>query len=205
MSNLVSYADNVNDNDAIQVLKYSYKGIAGLGEDGAKVQPVYRFVDPSHLGILDLDSSSVSDPGMTGIIVPTAKLYNGGFFTDFEESHSWDKDYLEKLQKYNTKHHKINPFIPTKDYQYEFDYDYIKEYNIKKSLGSIKVNPFIDLTPTQYNTTPKQKTVQEIGEQQVDILSMFTVDESSLADTPQEEEENVYTPYSVKDQENKWF
>lgn len=205
MSNLVSYADNVNDNDAIQVLKYSYKGIAGLGEDGAKVQPVYRFVDPSHLGILDLDSSSVSDPGMTGIIVPTAKLYNGGFFTDFEEVHEWDEEYQKKLDKYNEEHHKINPFIPAPGYEYSFDYDHVKDYNIKKSLGSIKVNPFIDLSTSQYNTTPQQKTMEEIGEQKVDMSSIFNLSDDALNQTPTEESENAYVPYSIQNKENKWF
>ena len=62
-SNLVAYRDMVNDNDATVALKYTYKGISGLGEDGASVQPVYRYVDPSHVGILDLDASSGSYPG----------------------------------------------------------------------------------------------------------------------------------------------
>ena len=52
MSNLVAYRDMVNDNDATVALKYTYKGISGLGEDGASVQPIYRYVDPSHVGIL---------------------------------------------------------------------------------------------------------------------------------------------------------
>ena len=68
MSNLISYRDKVNDNDATSALKFTYKGISGLGEDGASIQDVYRYVDPTHIGILDLDSSSGSDPGMSGMI-----------------------------------------------------------------------------------------------------------------------------------------
>jgi hypothetical protein len=34
VSSPVSYADLVNDNDAISQLKYTYKGISDLGEDG---------------------------------------------------------------------------------------------------------------------------------------------------------------------------
>jgi hypothetical protein len=88
MTNLISYKDLVNDNDATAALKYTYKGISGLGEDGSSIQPMYRYIDPSHVGILDLDSSSVSDPGMSGMICPMTSIY-GTSFSEYEEPNTW--------------------------------------------------------------------------------------------------------------------
>lgn len=90
MSNLVSYRDLVNDLDSLTALKYTYKGISGLGEDGASIQPIYRYVDPSHVGILDLDASSASDPGMSGMICPMTKLYgHDDSFSNYMEPNTW--------------------------------------------------------------------------------------------------------------------
>ena len=102
MSNLVSYRDLVNDLDSLTALKYTYKGISGLGEDGASIQPVYRYVDPSHVGILDLDASSASDPGMSGMICPMAKLYGPDkSFSEYEEPNTWRDMY----KQYNDQYH----------------------------------------------------------------------------------------------------
>lgn len=102
MANLVGYRDMVNDYDALVALKYTYKGISGLGEDGASVQPIYRYVDPSHVGILDLDASSASDPGMTGMINPMTKLYGKDkSFSEFEEPNEWRDKYLPIQENYN--------------------------------------------------------------------------------------------------------
>lgn len=108
MSNLVAYRDLVNDNDAMTALKYTYKGIAGLGEDGASVQPIYRHIDPSHVGILDLDTSSGSDPGMSGMICPMTKIYNHSF-SQYEEPNTWRETYAELNNSY--KAGKIQPLI----------------------------------------------------------------------------------------------
>lgn len=105
MSNLVDYVDMVNDNDATTALKFTYKGIAGLGEDGAAVQDVYRYVDPSHIGILDLDVSSTSDPGMSGMICPMANVYNG-FFSEYQEPNNWEAQYGQIQKNYM---HDLNP------------------------------------------------------------------------------------------------
>lgn len=99
MSNLVAYRDMVNDNDATVALKYTYKGISGLGEDGASVQPIYRYVDPSHVGILDLDASSGSDPGMSGMICPMTKLYNNSF-SEYDEPNSWRETFKPMKDEY---------------------------------------------------------------------------------------------------------
>lgn len=41
----------------------------------------YRYIDPSMVGVLDLNVSSNSDIGMSGSFVPFVKLYDGYFFT----------------------------------------------------------------------------------------------------------------------------
>ena len=100
MSNLVSYRDMVNDMDSTVALKCTYKGISGLGEDGASVQPVYRYVDPSHIGILDLDASSASDPGMTGMLCPMTNLEPDHSFTKYEEPNTWRQDFAPLQAEY---------------------------------------------------------------------------------------------------------
>lgn len=103
MSNLVSYNDLVNDLDSLTALKYTYKGISGLGEDGTAIQPVYRYVDPSHVGILDLDASSASDPGMSGMICPMAKLYGeDNSFSDYQEPNTWSENFQPIMDKYKS-------------------------------------------------------------------------------------------------------
>lgn len=117
-SNLVAYRDMVNDNDATVALKYTYKGISGLGEDGASVQPVYRYVDPSHVGILDLDASSGSDPGLSGMICPMTKLYNNSF-SEYEEPNTWKENYAPLKAEY--KGNSISPIdfdVPPAPYEF---------------------------------------------------------------------------------------
>lgn len=100
-SNLVSYRDLVNDLDSLTALKYTYKGISGLGEDGTSIQPVYRYVDPSHVGILDMDASSASDPGMSGMICPMAKLYGDDkSFSQYDEPNEWADNYKKYDEEY---------------------------------------------------------------------------------------------------------
>ena len=41
----------------------------------------YRYIDPSMVGVLDLNVSSNSDIGMSGSFVPFVNLYDGYFFT----------------------------------------------------------------------------------------------------------------------------
>ena len=93
MSNLIAYRDLVNDADAMTALKFTYKGISGLGEGGGSVQKIYRYVDPSYLGILDLTTSSNSDPGMSGMICPLAGLYNDHSFSEYTEPNTWRENY----------------------------------------------------------------------------------------------------------------
>jgi hypothetical protein len=119
LNNLVEYRDLVNDLDATQALKFTYKGISGLGEDGSSVQPIYKYVDPSHVGIIDLDASSNSDPGMTGMLCPMTKIYNRNFSL-YDEPNFWEKNYRpleKKLNKDSAKPISFDGGNPKFEYQ----------------------------------------------------------------------------------------
>lgn len=98
---LVNYRNMVNDLDVYDAgLKFSYKGIAGIGEKkGNTIPKSYRYVYPEHLGRLDLDSSSNTDPGVTGILCPTGDIYDGSF-SEFEEPHTWDESFSNMVEDY---------------------------------------------------------------------------------------------------------
>lgn len=130
MSNLFAYRDMVNDMDAMTALKFTYKGISGIGENNSAIQPIYRYVDPSHIGILDLDSSTQSDPGMTGMICPMVKLQKDGSFTDYEEPNGWRERFKENC---NYKKDSTIPIQFTTE-QPKFDYNALREQIVEEDL-----------------------------------------------------------------------
>ena len=135
MTNLISYRDLVNDNDATAALKYTYKGISGLGEDGSSIQPMYRYIDPSHVGVLDLDSSSVSDPGMSGMICPMTNIY-GTSFSEYEEPNTWKEQYGNLQNEW--KKNAIQPFIFDKEPE-KPDYYAIRQKIVEEDLELTKI------------------------------------------------------------------
>lgn len=100
--NLVNYKNNVNDLDSIYALKFSYKGISGIGDGnrGKSVPDTYRMIHPSHIGRIDLDTSSATDPGMTGILCPHVDLYNNMMFSDAKEPDEWEKEFSELMDNF---------------------------------------------------------------------------------------------------------
>ena len=101
MSKMISYRNMVSDMDSMQALKFTYKGIAGLGEGSNNSIPeIYRSIYPSHIGKVDLDSSSDGNPGITGTICPYAPIYEGGFFEDYQEPNTWDKEFFAAMDSY---------------------------------------------------------------------------------------------------------
>ena len=107
---LVAYNDAVNDNTAIIANKFTYKGIQGIGTKKTSAVPIiYRMVYPSHLGIVDIDSSSNSDPGMSGGVCPYVYLNNGSF-TDYEEPNTWRETMGELYKAYTNELNVISMF-----------------------------------------------------------------------------------------------
>lgn len=96
---LINGVNAINDLDAFIPLKYSFKGVSGLGEDATAIPDAYRHVHKSHLARLDLNAVSSSDPGLTGIITPTAVLYNGEF-SDKQEKNTWREEVDQLLDDY---------------------------------------------------------------------------------------------------------
>ena len=98
----INYRNMVNDLDSIIAIKYTYKGISGIGERTNQVSQIYRNVDISHIGRLDPDTSSNSDPGLTGSLCPLTKLYDNSF-EEFEEPNEWDERVKELYSDYRAQ------------------------------------------------------------------------------------------------------
>ena len=96
---LINYKSCVNDLDAIITLKYTYKGISGIGEKSNAISNAYRSIHPSHLGRVDIDSSSNSDPGISGTICPLVNLHDG-HFDEYEEPNTWESGLAKVMDAY---------------------------------------------------------------------------------------------------------
>lgn len=98
---LVNYRNMVNDKDAMIALKFTYKGESGLGnKSGNSIPNNYRLVDKSHLGIIDPDSSSATDPGVTGTICPLVVIQDDKHFSEFSEPNNWDAEFAKTMSTY---------------------------------------------------------------------------------------------------------
>lgn len=95
---LINYNNSVNDLDSLSALKWSYKGLSGLG-DGSSVPTSYRKIDKSYLGRLDLDASSHSDPGMSGTLCPLADIKDRAF-SNYQEPNEWRQEVEELMNQY---------------------------------------------------------------------------------------------------------
>lgn len=108
---LVNYNNLVSDNDAINAIKFTFKGPSGLGEandnpnsktkKNSSVPEIYRYVNYSQYGIIDTCSSTATDPGLSGNICPRVKLYNGSF-SDYQEPNEWENEYNDLLNNYKS-------------------------------------------------------------------------------------------------------
>ena len=100
MSKMISYRNMVSDMDSMQALKFTYKGISGLGESGNRSIPdIYRFIQPSHIGRVDIDASSDGNPGITGTLNPFMDMKDG-YFSDYEEPNTWKASYEETMKSF---------------------------------------------------------------------------------------------------------
>ena len=107
-SRMVSYRNMVSDMDSMQALKFTYKGVSGLGENSNKlgensnqsIPDIYRSIHPSHIGRVDLDASSDGNPGITGTICPFASVYNG-FFEEYQEPNTWEQEFVDVVNEYH--------------------------------------------------------------------------------------------------------
>lgn len=110
-SKMVSYRNMVSDMDSMQALKFTYKGVSGLGENSNDSIPsIYRSIHPSHIGRVDLDSSSDGNPGITGTICPFAPNFDG-FFDDYQEPNSWEQEFMTVMDEYHKLYGKAQALV----------------------------------------------------------------------------------------------
>lgn len=99
---LVVYRNNVNDNDATTSLKFTFKGISGMGENSREAIPnTSRAIYPSYLGRLDTTTSSPSDPGLSGILCPYIDIVDNKF-SDYEEPMTWQSEFSTLINNYKS-------------------------------------------------------------------------------------------------------
>lgn len=104
-SQLVTFRNVVNDLDSFLPLKFTYKGISGVGatngnNSSTSVPIQFRLLDISSLGILDPDASSPSDPGVTGSLIPFLQVSPNGYLSPEDEPVTWDKEVTKLFDKY---------------------------------------------------------------------------------------------------------
>lgn len=96
----INNRSSVNDLDSFTAIKWTFKGIQGLGEaKDSAVPDIYRQAHPSHLGRIDLDSSSNGEPGLSGMICPLVKTTDN-YFSDFSEPNLWREEVRCLLRQY---------------------------------------------------------------------------------------------------------
>ena len=92
---------NVNDLDAFGAIKWTFKGLSGLGDSKDSAIPSgYKQVHPSHLGRIDMDSSSANDPGMSGMLCPMAPVFDN-YFSDYSEPNTWRDEVRNMISEYH--------------------------------------------------------------------------------------------------------
>ena len=100
---LIKYRELVNDMDSMIATKFTNKYVSGIYENDKKskgMPPIFRYIYPSHLGIIDLDASPKSDPGISGSFCPTAQIYDGYFSQEFEEPNYWEEEFDKISREY---------------------------------------------------------------------------------------------------------
>ena len=99
---LIVYRNLVNDMDAFTALKFTYKRLSGTGNNSsASVPAIYKTVHPSQIGRVDMDSSSKSDPGLSGILCPMVELYDDSF-SEYEEPITWEDKFNKLMTEYES-------------------------------------------------------------------------------------------------------
>ena len=91
-NDLILYDNSTNDSitNHFTSLKYTLAGNGGL--NSKRIPFKYRRIDPSYLGNLSLVSSSATNPGITGTIIPFAKIHLNEKTSSFEFNRTNNSD-----------------------------------------------------------------------------------------------------------------
>ena len=148
---LTSSVSMANDMDSVAALKYTYKGVSGLGEDDTSIPMGYRQVHDSHIGRVDLDSSSNSDPGMTGTVCPISDIHNGAF-SDEPEPNEWREKIEELHSNYREMYGIKQMLIFKRELGLESEDDKSRIENLDESMGVCRslLNPLSSLDKKLY-------------------------------------------------------
>ena len=101
-SGLIKTDDIVNDMDFFQKLKVTTKGPNSLGSKNSRnISAVFRSLHPSHIGRLDLNVCSASEPGLTNILVPLVET-DGLYFKDSPpEPETGAYDFINSMNEFS--------------------------------------------------------------------------------------------------------
>ncbi|MEI2419080.1 hypothetical protein V6O07_02315, partial [Arthrospira platensis SPKY2] len=153
-SPLLRYDNSVNDMDFFTAFKYSSKGPSSISDNGSngggkygkkkkkkqssKTPVSMMAIHHSQLGRIDLNSSSASEPGVTGYFTPFAKTFDGGKFFDLaKEPQSWMDNFRKMYANYfDGKDFKLEPFDYYEDMEKDTNKFLKKLYNIEKFVSS---------------------------------------------------------------------
>ena len=144
---LVNYRNLVNDLDAVSVLKYSFKGISGIGEKGSSAVPQqFKMVNPSHIGRVDMDSSSASDPGMSGTLCPLQKIYGDSIsFSEFDEPNTWEEELSKTMDAYRTMTGQKELLLASEKILGTAHSDQVEQLEESIEVARRIINPFIHI------------------------------------------------------------
>lgn len=95
-NDLILYDNSTNDSVAshFTALKYTLAGSGGL--NSKRIPFKYRRIDPSYIGNISLVSSSAINPGITGTVIPFAKIHLNEKTSSFEFNKANNADALKK-------------------------------------------------------------------------------------------------------------
>jgi hypothetical protein len=136
LNDLIKSDDLSNDLTFLSDLAYSTKGPNSLGENSSKkISSKYRQRHPSMVGIIDLNTTSNSDPGMSGSFTPFVQLYDKFYFTPIhepcEERYNFDRSLVEnEHKKLDVDVSSFNSYIKDLEEKKNFD-QYFKPEQIK--------------------------------------------------------------------------
>ena len=159
-SNLVTYRNMVSDMDSLLALKFTLKGISGIGEnDSNSIPDSIRFVHTSHIGRLDLDASSDNNPGITGMISPFIELKDG-YFSDMHEPDTWDERYQAIYEEYK-KTEGLREVLDSKEKLLNMDIDKTVKSSMEESAIALKqtvITAMNAVDPTIYKLNREDET-----------------------------------------------
>ena len=164
LNDIIKSDDIVNDLDFLVSTSFTVKGPNSLGDGNSKMIALkYRYIDPSMVGVLDLNVSSNSDIGMSGSFVPWAKLYDGFYFTPEHQPCETRFNFEKSLQEEEGFHRIPLPLN-------SFD-DYVKFLNdgdkFKDLLRYEKIE-IVEKTPEELARKSRHQTLDSNTEERLE-------------------------------------